>query len=367
MKTIMLTGYLQVPNFGDVLFAHLFYRKCKALGFEAVDFYQYKNIGIGEHCRKELGYYTEKSFLNCLKANAFVIISGGSLWDDGTSKENAKVRFLRFILPARLYQLMGKPVYVLGVGGGPVETPWLRRQIIAMLNKAAVIQFRDAATKTVYESYGVKNKMTVTADTALVITQDMLEPLKEKDVLDSFAKGRKKILLHLPDGTGAVRWLSERVVPGLIRFLAEHPEYAPVLSNDNIRKLGETEQAATAGILQQLKEAGIKYYYYSYHDSWQLCSLINEMDCIVTAKLHVGVVGCVLGKCVVSFPVHREKTQNFYAMIHESDRCVHMNNTTPESAYAQICAFHNKPVTISEEMATQAQKNLDVLEQIRKR
>lgn len=367
MKKIMLQGYLHVPNFGDVIFGHLFYKKCIELGFEETDFFQFKNLGIGEHCRNEFGYFKRKSFLQCLRADAFVIISGGSLWDNGKSKENTRTRFLRFILPARLYQLMGKPVYILGVGGGPVETPWLRKQMIKMLNKAEVIQFRDSATRDVFEGYHVKNEMKVTADTALLISQEMLDPLEEKEELEKFADGRKKLLLHIPDGTDENEKLSSRVVPAVIRFLKEHPEYALIMSNDNIRKTGKREQDAISGTKKQFAEAGIDAFYYNYHDSMQMCSLINETDCIITAKLHVGVLGCALGKSVVSFPVHREKTQNYYAMINESRRCLHMNNTNPEKAYEYICEFHDKPVQISQETVEQAKKNLEVLEEIRRR
>lgn len=126
----MLQGYLHDANFGDNLFTLLFYKKCLELDFKSVDFVQWKRasyrpFGIGDFCRKELGYTSKKNFLSSLLADAFVLISGGSLWDDASIIGGAKIRYLRFILPAKLYQLMHKPVYVLGVGGGPVDTPWL--------------------------------------------------------------------------------------------------------------------------------------------------------------------------------------------------------------------------------------------------
>ena len=155
---VMLQGYLQGANFGDILFAHMFYDKCKSLGFD-VDFYQYKDYGIGDFCRKELGYTRHNSYLRNYKADALILISGGCLWDDRNRKGETRKRFYRYVLPARLYQMMGKPVYCLGVGGGPVDSRFLRYEIVKMLNNASVIQFRDEATCRVFEEYDVKNKI----------------------------------------------------------------------------------------------------------------------------------------------------------------------------------------------------------------
>ena len=113
-----------------------------------------------------------------------------------------------------------------------------------------------------------------------------------------------------------------------------------------------------------LADSGIEFYDYKYHDCWQMCSLINEMNCVVTLKLHVGVVGCALNKSVVSFPVHREKTDNFYQMIGESERCVNVRKLDSEKAYEQLCRFHDKPVYISDELRKKAEMNLSILDDI---
>ena len=81
-------------------------------------------------------------------------------------------------------------------------------------------------------------------------------------------------------------------------------------------------------------------------------------------KLHVGVVGGALGKCVVSFPVHREKTNNFFKMIAESERCIHVRSLDSQTVYEQLVKFHNKPVHIPEEMRVRASKNLSVIKEI---
>lgn len=364
LKKIMLQGYLHVSNFGDVIIGHLFYQKCQELGLEEIDFFQFKDWGIGEDCRREFNYYAKKNVFQCLKADAFVLISGGSLWDDRRSRAFVMNRFFRFILPARLYQLMGKPVYILGVGGGPVKTRWLRRQMIKMLNKARIIQFRDEATKLVFENYGVNNIMTVTADTALVITKDVLPSFEQKEELDKIAGSRKKILFHYSDDEYSLEKIEKHILTALLMFLKEQSDYMVVVCSDNNRIRKNREKLIIKNIEQRMQDSNVDVYHYDYNESWQLCSLINEVDCIITSKLHVGVVACSLNKSVVSFPLHREKTQNFYAMIDESDRCIHLRNVTSEMAYNQLCRFHDKPVCISDELRNKAEMNLSILDEI---
>ena len=363
----MLQGYLFDANFGDMLSAYLFYKRCQDAGFEQVDFFQYKAYGIGQFCREQIGYTAKKSLLSCFFADALVIISGGSFWNDKSKPADAKVRFRRFVLPALFYQLLHKPVYVLGVGGGPVDTPWLRQKMVKMLNKAKVVTFRDEETKKIFDGYGVKETAVTTADTLLTINEFMLDKLQEKVELETAARGRKKLLLHIPDGTPGVTCVADVILPALIRFLHSHDDYLIVLSHDNIREKGEKEQRKIDQIRTTLTDAGIDYFDYDYHDCWQMCSLLAEMDCVITLKLHVGAIAAALGKSVVSFPIHREKTDYFYQMIGEYDRCVNVSLLDTETAYSQIQRFHDRPVRISDELRKKAEMNLSVLDEVARR
>lgn len=359
---VVLQGYLCDANFGDMLYACLFYDRCRKAGFQSVDFIQFRSYGIGPFCRQQIGYHTVKSLLSCFRADAFVIISGGGFWNESGRPHDARIRYRRFILPALIFQWLRKPVCVSGVGGGPVDTPWLREKMVKMLNRARVVTFRDEQTLKIFQEYGVTNPMKATADTALCIQQSMLQELEEKRELDDAARGRKKIMLHIPDGAWEVGQIAVHVVPAVIRFLADHPDYYLVVSHDNIRNLSEEEKEHKRQISAALHAAGLDYYAYNYHDCWQMCSLIGEMDTVVTAKLHVGVVACSLGKSVIAFPVHRDKTDHFYQMIGESGRCVNMRQLNTETAYRQLTTYYNKTVHISEYQRKRAEENLSILD-----
>lgn len=362
-KSVLLQGYLAGSNFGDILVAHLFYAHCKALPFREVDFLQFGYYGIGEFCRKELGYTARKSFWECLKHDAFILISGGYLWDHRTYM-TARQRFFWFFFFPLIYQLMGKPVYILGGGGGVVLTPWLRKAMVHVMNKAKVVYVRDVVTKEIFTCYGVGQHMKATADTALAISPDMLPPFEKKTELEAQSGGRKILFFHVFEANGENRLINKNVVPALLDFLKSHKEYMLIMSGDNTRTYQPEFQRLINTMRQQFIQEGIDVFDYTYYDCWQLCALLNEVDCIVSPKLHVGVVGSALGKCVIAFPVHPEKTDHFYQMIGQTERCCNMSKLTPSRAKEMIEQFHNVPVVISESLRERAKQNLSVIDKL---
>lgn len=359
-NSVLLQGFLAGSNFGDILIAHLFYSHCRALPFRDVDFLQFRDYGIGEFCRKEIGYSARKSFWNCLRHDAFILVSGGYLWDNHTFL-TPRERFLWFFFIPMLYQWMGKPVYILGAGGGEVRTPWLRRAIVRVLNKSRVVYLRDAATKATFIRYGVGQHVEVTADTALAITPDMLPEFEQKAELDAQAGGRKKLFFHVFEANGGNRLICKNVMPALKEFLMSHKEYMLIMGADNTLAYHPEIQSVINDMRQQFVQDGIDLFDYTYHDCWQLCALLNESDCIVTSKLHVGVVGASLGKSVIAFPLHPEKTDHFYQMIGQSDRCCNMSKLTSVRAKEMIEQFHDVPIAVSDSLREKAQRNLNVI------
>lgn len=359
---VLMQGYVEVPNFGDTLFAYLFYERCKKIGLEDVDFLQFK-FGICDAVREEIGYYNKKHYLKCLKADAYIMLPGNPLWGGGSGRFGywTRRRYFRYIFTPRLFQLMHKPVYILGAGGGPVMSPWLRAQMIKFLEHAELVYFRDKVTKSTFVDYGVKKEMTVTADAALVVTADILPIFEEHDSLEKMCNGRKKMLLHIPDKEG-VKELREIVLPGLLDFLKENQDYVVVISDDNIHELNDYEKDTLKTVREQISEIGIDIYNYQYHSSIQMCSLINEVDCIITLKLHVGIVGVALGKSVIAFPYHREKVDSFFEMIGEPERCVNVRTLNSDIVYRQINKYCEIPVHLRKEIRDVAEKNLSALE-----
>lgn len=359
-KRIVIHGATNFSNFGDMLFAHLFYRECEKIPDCEPFFLQMRYAGIGNHLREELGYTKNLSFSEFLKADAMVLMSGGYLGDDAKTIKNNIKRYFRYIFPARLFQLRGKPVYVLGVGGGPVQSRLLRKVIVKLLNNAKVIYVRDEETKEYFAGYGVKKRMLTTSDTAQVITREMLPSLNGEKELRAFFQERKVVFVHLVNGRQADALLAARVIPALNAFLEKHANYGVIVGMDGICGEGVESLGAFKAIRCE------KVYYSPYTNSWQLCALLNWVDFVITPKLHVGIVSATLGKPVVSFPIHREKTQRYYRQIGQAERSIHIGELTVEKALLQMETYHNTPIHISPEITEKAKENLRVLHAVPK-
>ena len=356
---ILLHGADNNSNFGDVLFAHLFYEKCLEVGFESVDFVQFPKYGIGEFCRKELKYTNRMSIRQMLKADALILISGGYFGEDQNNIKETIKRYIRYFLPALIFQKTGKDVYILGVGGGPLFSHFLRKAAVKIWNRAVHIRVRESETKKYFEQYGVINNIVITSDTAQVITQDVLPRLKIENDLKQRFGNKKLILLHLVMKQENDQKIAEYIVPALKRFITEYPDYGIVAAPDFVR---DREVLLNLKTIEALGLSNC--YVYDYYDSWQMCALINRMDIVITTKLHVGIVGASLGKSVLSFPAHREKTGRYYHQIGEDGRCIHINKIDENIVYDQFLKYYDKPIILSKEIRMLAQSNLDVIDDI---
>lgn len=361
VKSVVLQGATQYSNFGDVLYAEMFYEKCKEAGFERIEFWQWRSHGIGSYLRGKLNYKQVCSLFSCLKSDALILFSGGYLWDN---KKNTKQRFFRFVFPAMLFQFLHKPVYILGAGGGPVDTVWLRKRMICMLNRSKIVYVRDEETKAIMDAYHVKKHIDVTADTALMVTPDMLPIFEKKESLISHVGNKKKLALHIPYFENGNAILFEKVFPGIIKFLKGHDEYSLVFCTDNVEHAALQNQGYAQRMKEILINNGIDYCDYNFYDAWQMCAFLNDVDFVITMKLHVGVLGASLGKSVISIPLHRDKVHNFYRGIGEVDRCIHINTVSSDLVYEKLCEYYDKPICISDEMREKAKENLNIIGQL---
>ena len=351
---IVIHGATNGTNFGDILFGHLFYRKCQQVGHVDVDFLNMRKYGIGNFLRRELDYSRKLSAKDYLKADMLVMMSGGYLGEDKVSWLLSIKRYFRYILPARLFQLQNKPVLILGAGGGPIDRGFLRRATVRLLNKAALVHVRDEETRDYFVRYGVKRDMVVTSDTAQVITKECVPELQDEE-LRQFCNERKVIFVHAVTGAADEKF-AEIVIPALNRFLADHAEYGVVFGSDEWYSHKTMTELKS---YQALKAKHIRLAVY--RSSWQLCALLSNVDFVVTAKLHVGIVSASIAKSVVSFPIHREKTQRYYRQIGEENRSIHLSKATQEQAYALLNRYHDVPIILSEEIRKKASMNLEAI------
>lgn len=356
---VLLVGATFNSNFGDLLFSHLFYDKCKEAGFEKVSFWQWPKHVLCDFCRNELDYHEHISLWQAIKYDALILQSGGMMGEPRYSRQTTKLRFLRFVLPCLIFTLLRKPVYVLGCGGSPIYARWLRKLMVYVLNHAKYISVRNQETKEYYLEQGVKNCIHVTSDTAQVITPERLPKFVISQELEEHISNKKTLLLQFSYCKTDDEMVARKIVPAINDFLNEHPEYCVVMATDKETKTTILENSLSKNALMPSE---VKVY--NYHDSWQLAALINRMDVVITTTLHVGIVGSSLGKNVLSFSLFYDKAKRYYKQIGEEGRCLPLRDIDTPEVYTQLQTYHDKPIVLSSHIRQLAVSNLNIIDEI---
>lgn len=358
-KKVIIHGATNTSNFGDILFAYLFFEECIKQNLDPY-FLQLPIYGIGEFCKKELKYQKKMPIIKSLKADALILMSGGYLGDDKVTIKNTIKRYVRYIMWPRMFQIIGKPVYVLGVGGGPIISKYLKKSIVQLLNNAEIVAVRDIETQRYFYDYGVVKSIDVTSDTAQIIQKTNL-PVLNNDIskqINEKLAGKKILFLHLVADRKKDEMIKDKIIPAVNRFISKFPEYGVVAGMDSVCKANISDFESFRGIKTSFK------YVYNYKESLQLCALLNLCNFVITTKLHVGIVSSALSKSVVAFPTHREKVQRYYKQIGEIDRCVQLLNVTQNEVLDLMCKFHDKPICLSANIVNSANKNLEYIKVI---
>lgn len=267
---VLIVGATFNSNFGDLLFSHLLYDKCKEVGFERVPFWQWPEYVLCDFVRNELDYHEEISILHAFRYDALILQSGGMMGDKIHTKNGVKLRFIRYFVPTLLFTILRKPIYILGCGGGPLYSRSLRKMAKFIWNRARRITVRDVETRDYFQSIGVTRGIEVTSDTAQVITPQLLPPFDRSAELDSYLKGRKLLLFvaHFPKKGDAQESI---IFPAIREFLQTHPDYAIVVTTDKAETVDQTRE-----FLNDKKD----YLFCSYCDCFQLASLLNYANVI---------------------------------------------------------------------------------------
>lgn len=354
---VMLHGAVNQSNYGDYLFAELFYNTLKEKGIQG-EFYSHPKYGISEYFAANLGYVPEPcSYKETVKeCDAFVFFSGGYFIEPRKKDIFSEIKRIRhYLYPATAFMKAGKPIYVLGVGAGPFEKAPFSFMARKILNYATVITVRNEESLKCCKDFGINNEVLVTADTALVI-KEYLE--KEKQSVPKFEteEGKRMLLFHIDGSRQKTEKMKEVVIPATKKWLKVHPEYQLYLTADGIKN--DSMYQTYESLFGENNPIILKY-----DDPWKLTRQIERADLVITTKLHVGIVGSALGRSVVSFPSVANKVTRFYKQIGEADRCVPLDMITMEKAYKMLETYNGQGITIPKKLIDKAKINLELLPQ----
>lgn len=352
---IVLVGALRFSNFGDILFAKLFYERIKETHKDAtVLLYETPLNRVSDFCRNELDYRLHFRMRDLRDADVLVFISGGYF---ANSFEDTKTKLLwhiRYALPGVIFSAKNKSIYVLGIGGGDFSWKYSGSMIKRILDSAKYVSVRNPETAQKFELLGTTAEMHINSDTAQVVAKD-------RDLYCSREDGKKKrIFLHIIPMKDYYALLRESVFPAVKKFIAKHQEYKIIVGFDSVCREKYNKYLSDA----------VEYFgkdhttIYVYKSITGLMKTLGGCSMVITPKLHVGIVSSSFGKSVFSFPINYEKTKRYYNNIGYSERCVDIYKTERKQVLTLLERYYDQNVIVPQGIVESAEENLKVCEQL---
>ncbi len=349
MMKVLLNGATRGTNFGDYLFAQMFQDYVsEKIGEDNVFWYEGR-YALSEFYKMNLKYDRKYRLKDI---DALVCISGGYFCGDDHSFRDYILRYLAYFHIALKCIRMKKKIAIIAVEVGQSGSKLIDRIQRYILSKANLVVVRNIESLEQLNKYGVNNAI-CTADSVHAITEEMFNstriPVEIEDEI------RPKIFLHIQFLNA--HSVHDKIIPALNTFLAKHPEYCVVIGTDQyvpdkIDALKEISKTISCD----------KVFVYEYGNPIALCKVLNNMDFIITPKLHVGIVGATLGKSVVSFSFHTQKIARFYNQLEENGRSLPVSEFDEEKAVNMMETYHNIPITVPAEITEKAQNNFKILD-----
>lgn len=328
---ILLHGYTYTPNYGDILFSKMFYNECRKLT-DTVDFISSENkmFSMCDTFRNELSYNNKISFREAMTYDALVIQSGGMFGQ--MFMDNTAIRFCRFIFPILCFLAQNKPVYILGVGDGYLNTRFIKSHIRHIMSNASVVTVRNPNTRQHFIEYGVDGEsILTTSDTAHTITHTTSDS--------------NTILVHCCTGLDDV--YKKHILPSL-QYLCGYDLL--FVADDGF----DVEHSMLADYGKCI----------NFKSTDDLTERISTAHMIISNKLHVPLVGATLGKSVVVFP-YNKKVNYYFDYIGEGDRCVHIKDLYDGVVERTIARYIDTPILLDDSHRVLGQKNLDIIKTIK--
>lgn len=343
---LLIIGATYMSNFGDMLFAKLIIDKL--YGKAEVRF-----ALTSEFCSEFVK--TERlSNFDVKDADALLYMPGGYLGDrHDTSLHTTYLWFKRYFPLGIYYARKKKPIMITAVDAGPCKYFFMRKVIKYVCNRSWKVILRNEDSRDFLRSIGVKNtELCVSSDYAHLIKNAELPTVGGFDEWKEKNKNKSKILVHVNSSLEA----ADVVIPAIERYYKEHREdCAIIVASDQVVK-------SDVNIFDKVKAFAPDAGFYKYADPLELCSVINGSDCVLTYKLHVGIVASAFSKSVIAIPQHYKKVQKYYKQIGYPERCLPLKDADPDKVYDLINRYSGTPVVLNNEICALSEKNNEYID-----
>lgn len=295
---------------------------------------------------------TVKEIKDC---DYFIYIPGGYLgyieyWYSGSLKKTIQ-RLIYYYWPGLKAVLFRKKIVLLAQGIGPYEYPILDHILGIIAKRAVLITVRDEKGKQLLQKVGVNNKkIFVTADTAQTLKKhNFISECKDSEKIKKCYFGKKIILIHYV----GVKEYMKKVYDAVKELFFEREDVCFVIGLDGKGNYADVKKFAN-------KFPKGRCMTYNYKDVGQLVTIINSVDCVITGKFHVGIVGCTLSKSVLNFSVQYAKASLYYKQIGYPERCIDVFEASHNDVKKMMADCFLESIEIPKDILTKANCNYDV-------
>lgn len=348
---IVLVGALRFSNFGDILFAKLFYERiCSRYKDATVLLYETAVNRVSSFCRNELNYQNQFHFSDFKDADILVYMSGGYFSNSFEKPVTRALWHIRYALPGNIFSSKNRDIYILGIGGGEFSSPLSAKNIKKIIDKSKYVSVRNPETAMKFKQLGTKADIHINTDTALVVS-------KRRELYCGKSKeGEKKIFVHIIPIRHYYSLLREKVLPAIKQFLIFHSEYEIVVGYDSAVKDKYNKYLYDTVEYFGDSRATIN----KYETVNGLMNILGECNIVITPKLHVGIVSSAFGKSVFSFPINYEKTYRYYKSIGYPERCSDIYTIEKKHVLSLLNQYWNIGIEIPMSLVKLAEENLTV-------
>ena len=310
---IAMHGAVYGQNFGDVLIQKVVsgYLQFK-LGAEV--FYPFATRSFGAACNQATG-----DILSLSSSDEVVFGPGGYLGQRNHNRFlwNMRLRTYHGSL-FRLTRRYGLPLFLFGVGVGPLENSRSRSLVGAILDYASFIQVRDSFSfeyaKSIVPNQKHIGKM---PDVAMLLDQGSISEPEKKSIINLVRCGERMVVaIHVPLPGGKTSSSVKKFFCDLILLVEHNPQYLFVIIYDSPRQV----------VYRQVRSQLLSYPNViedNYIGPERLLALISQCSIVLSTKLHVGICATALGVRSVSVYFH-PKVERFYHEIGQLDYCTYL-------------------------------------------
>ncbi len=337
-------------NFGDFLYGNELYRICSDCAPEAKVCYYNESDFFKTYTT---GYQTEKFKIR--DSDLLVYIPGGYFTEPCQATLKRRLinfrRYMPFGLAGLFYK---KAIAIVGLGAGNIHTPFLKWPLRWILKRAALVTVRDDISRN--ELLRFKPKAGVENYGDMILSIDMMSLAQSTSRTQAIGQkadelGKKILVVHYNHSAEALALFADT----LQQFRSLHPEYLFVVASDSVI---EKDEELFARFQTMLSGDCV---HYSYSNPFELIELLNLSDLVLTCKLHLGVVSCMLGKSVVSAAEDYRKTSRFYDQIEQSGRCVPLCEAKAQDLAERMARYCGQSITIPPQLRRNACKHRELL------